>query len=88
MTERVAVYRPDQLQVPEFDDLGDPVNFPLAIVAACVADDEGVQTVLAAPTDGIDGRSPWMFYRLANGDLIFGCFPQGDTYFATETSHP
>lgn len=31
-----------------------------------------------------DGRSPWCWIRLANGDLIFGCFPQGDTYMETE----
>lgn len=35
------------------------------------------------PNDG-DGRSEWMWVRLPDGTLIFGCFPQGDTYFAYE----
>lgn len=35
-----------------------------------------------------DGRSPFMWIRLPNGDLILGVFPYGDTYFATENDHP
>lgn len=37
--------------------------------------------VLAQDTDGDDGRSDWEWFRLPNGDLILGCFPQGTTYF-------
>lgn len=29
---------------------------------------------------GDDTRSVWMWIRLADGSLIFGCYPQGDTY--------
>ena len=36
--------------------------------------------MLAADPDSEDGRSPWVWVRLANGDLLFGTFPQGDTY--------
>lgn len=43
-----------------------------------------VDTVLNAGTGGHDGRSPWMWLRLPNGDLFLGVFPQGDTYWAVE----
>ena len=26
-----------------------------------------------------NGKSDWLWITLPNGDLIFGCFPQGDT---------
>lgn len=44
------------------------------------APDRVVEAVLAAPIGTGDGRSPWMFLRLPNGDLMIGVFPQGDTY--------
>lgn len=47
------------------------------------ASDHSVQTVLAADVDD-DGRSPWMWVRLQNGDLILGIYPQGDTYLQLE----
>lgn len=39
-----------------------------------------VNYVLAADEDSHDGRSNWVWLRLANGDLVLGVFPQGDTY--------
>ena len=39
-----------------------------------------VDAVLNAEPDGDHGRSGWMWLRLPNGDLMLGCFPQGDTY--------
>jgi hypothetical protein len=51
------------------------------------ADNDAVLTILSADPDNPDGRSQFMWVRLVNGDLILGVFPQGDTYFATETSH-
>lgn len=42
-----------------------------------------VEHVLAQP-DTLDGRSPWVWLRLPNGDLILGVFPRGDTYFSVE----
>lgn len=32
-----------------------------------------------------DGRSGMQWFRLQNGDLILGCYPQGECYEATET---
>jgi hypothetical protein len=32
--------------------------------------------------DGDDGRSQWFRFTLSNGDVIFGCFPQGDNALA------
>lgn len=48
------------------------------------ADDAAVQAVLDMPANTDNGRSNWKWIRLINGDLILGCFPHGDTYFATE----
>lgn len=42
-----------------------------------------VEMMLKAEVDD-NGRSEWQWFRLANGDLIFGCYPRGDTYFNTE----
>ncbi len=38
--------------------------------------------IMNADPSSDDGRSQWLWVRLSNGDLIFGCYPQGDTYFA------
>lgn len=51
------------------------------------ASPQAVQTVLSATIGSDDGRGEWTWFRLPNGDLIFGCFPKGDTYFATEDDH-
>ena len=45
---------------------------------------ESVKLVLAADEKDDDGRSPWMWVRLPNGDLILGVYPQGDTYLQLE----
>jgi hypothetical protein len=52
-----------------------------------VRNSEDVDKILHAPVnhDG-NGTSPWMWLRLANGDLVFGCFPQGDTYLNCEVA--
>lgn len=44
------------------------------------ASEDAVAHVLTQPTDGHDGRSTWKWFRLPNGDLILGVFPQGETY--------
>ena len=54
------------------------------LVATAPASQEAVDLVLAAPTDGDDGRSEWLWIRLPNGDLILGVYPQGDTYMEVE----
>lgn len=51
------------------------------------ASNESVSYVLAQDVDDEDGRSEWLWVRLANGDLILGVYPQADTYFATELDH-
>lgn len=48
------------------------------------ASQTAVLYVLSQTTKGMDGRSPWVWLRLPNGDLLLGTFPQGDTYFAVE----
>jgi hypothetical protein len=47
------------------------------------ASPEAVAYVLAAEEND-NGRSEWLWLRLANGDLMLGVFPQGDTYFQNE----
>ncbi|TPL66591.1 hypothetical protein [Mesorhizobium sp. B2-4-1] len=51
------------------------------------ASDASVETILKADPTSMDGRSNWLWFRLPNDDLIFGCFPEGATYFATEYDH-
>lgn len=41
---------------------------------------KSVRSVLAADPSSPDGRSPWMWVRLPNGDLVLGVYPQGTTY--------
>ncbi len=43
-----------------------------------------VDTVMSADETSEDGRSPWVWLRLPNGDLFLGVFPQGDTYLDCE----
>ena len=38
------------------------------------------QQIDTLENDGHDGRSPWFWLRLANGDLGLVTFPHGDTY--------
>lgn len=72
---REIIVEPDQID-PERPHL-------LAIEAT--ADPKIAQAVIdAAVCDVGDGRSEWKWFRLANGDLILGCWPQGDTYEMTE----
>lgn len=48
------------------------------------AKQEDVDLVLSQPVSssvvGSDGRSPWVWVRMQNGDLMLATFPQGDTY--------
>lgn len=60
-------------------EAGDPAGF-----CARSAGEAAVATVVMAPEDTGDGRSPWFWLRTPNGDLMLACFPQGETYFDTE----
>ena len=51
------------------------------------ASNDSVTTVLSASENDEDGRSNWLWIRLASGDLVLGVFPQGETYMATENDH-
>lgn len=44
------------------------------------ASPEAVRDVLAADESSDDGRSPWVWLTLTNGDLPLATFPQGGTY--------
>lgn len=48
-----------------------------------VTDPETVEHLVAQPIND-DGRSEWFWLRLANGDLMVGLFPRGDTYMGFE----
>lgn len=45
---------------------------------------EAVNVILASSDTDPDGRSEWLWVRLANGDLLLATYPQGDGYFAHE----
>jgi hypothetical protein len=63
------------------DENGFNTSTPCATMAN--ADPKIAAKVISAPiTD--DGRSNWKWFRLANGDLVLGCLPYGDTYFMTK----
>lgn len=55
-----------------------------------VRDPEIVDKVIKAPANFGDydthdyGRSQWYWFRLANGDLVMGCFPQSALYMELE----
>jgi hypothetical protein len=48
------------------------------------ASEQAVARVLNASPESSNGRSEWVFMRLADGTLILGVFPQGDTYTELE----
>jgi hypothetical protein len=52
----------------------------LIIATLIEASDEEAEKLLANDDDNYDGRSPFYWIRLANGDLMLGVFPCGDTY--------
>jgi hypothetical protein len=55
------------------------------------ASQEALEAILDADVE-INGpgftRSEWLWFRLPNGDLIFGCFPQEELYFKFEEEYP
>lgn len=51
------------------------------VISRADADPSDVTFVLAGDPEAEDTRSQWQWFRLPNGDLILGTFPQGDTYF-------
>lgn len=48
------------------------------------ASPESVGKVLSADPTSVDGRSPFVWVRFPNGDLVLGVFPQGETYLDVE----
>lgn len=44
--------------------------------------DKHISMVLGADYAHDNGRSEWCWFRLNNGDLILGVYPQGDTYLS------
>lgn len=46
--------------------------------------EETANNIAKLPVTGMDNRSNWYYFRLPDGDLIIGFYPQGDTYFSTE----
>lgn len=51
----------------------------IAIACQGDADPKTVARVLAQPVSD-DGRGPWFWLRLNNGDLFLACAPRGATY--------
>jgi hypothetical protein len=56
---------------------------PLYLATIIKANPNTAQMVINAAVNN-NGRSPWLWVRLANGDLLLATFPCGDTYIATE----
>lgn len=68
----------------ECEKTGDPLPAPRVLGWVKPAAPYAAQLVLDAPAGKPDGRSEWLWLRLANGDLMLATFPRGETYFATE----
>lgn len=52
------------------------------------ASKKAVDSMLKADETSLDGRSNWLWFRLPDGDLIFGCFPEGDEYHKHAMEYP
>lgn len=62
----------------------DPDDITNGVIAfEATADPAIAQAVIDAPI-GNNGRSDWCWIRLANGDLLLACWPNGETYEETE----
>lgn len=70
------------LQTEDYET-GETLETPILLATAAVADKTVAEKVINSHV-GDDGRSEWHWFRLANGDLILGVFPRGDTYMETE----
>ena len=65
-----------------------PDGEPVAFLARHIeAPAEQVKAILDSPEGTGDGRSGWRYFRLPDGTLILGVFPQGDTYSQFEKTH-
>lgn len=68
---------------PRFSEDADGRITPHVCATVMRADPDVARKVMDSPV-GIDGRSEFVWVRLASGDLMLGVFPRGDTYFDTE----
>lgn len=68
--------------IKAIDDKGAPTDQLIGQVFGAGLD--AVRLVHNAPHDDEDGRSEFVWVLLQSGDWILGCFPQGDTFMATE----
>lgn len=65
----------------EPEEYMDEYDAELTIATIEPATEEEVRFMLALEeSPSGDTRSQWAWVRLADGHLIFGCFPQGDSY--------
>ena len=53
-----------------------------------VASIDATNALLRADHGMLDGISAWYWFRLPNGDCVFGCYPQGSTYEEFEKEMP
>lgn len=85
----VLAMTPQELSTLLWGENGDLGLHPITealIVNTKLASDDAATTVILAPVCD-DGRSEWRWFWTSAGDLILGCYPAGDTYFATEEDH-
>ena len=74
----VADYRDCSLSKPSEND--DKVY----LASVHRASKKAIDIVASAMEGDEDGRSEFLWLRLANGDLMLGVFPRGDTYLDVE----
>lgn len=72
--------KPHWIETLEGDSDEIPAGTKLARITP--AEQKDVDFVLNQPVDTGDGRSSWVWIRLADGTCALATFPQGDTYEA------
>ena len=65
-------------------DPADIADGEIHLATIAPADPKVARKVMRAKVDSEDGRSQYVWCRFANGDLMLGVFPQGETYLETE----
>lgn len=68
----------------ECEKTGERLDAPRVLGWVQPASQKVAQMVIDAEAGTDDGRSEWLWLRLANGDLLLATFPRGDTYLSTE----
>lgn len=66
-------------QQEHFTDISNQCSMD-PVMHAVPATQAQVDLMLGADQTSNDGRSNWLIFTLPNGDVVFGCYPEGNTF--------